>query len=77
MPACAPPEDIEPLRIDAGANTWVNRFELRSAEGRLMSPSPGLRSLTWTRLDDGSPDAYATLAVLAHASFPRIFYHFD
>lgn len=77
MPRCANAAETQRTIIDAGPNTWVHRFEMRSAQGTMLQPNPGLRSLTWTRLLDTSPDHHATIAALADASFPRIFFHFD
>lgn len=76
MPPCASPAGLERWSSQAGPNTWVERFDLRFAAGTPFTPNAGLRSLIWTRLDDTSPDPYATLAAMADASFPRIFFHF-
>lgn len=76
MPACPPAADLPRWTIDTGPNTWVQRFEMRCAHGRLLTPNVGLRSLTWTRLDDTSPSHHATVAAMADASFPRIYFHF-
>jgi acyl-CoA thioesterase len=76
-PDCAPPEALPRLQLGDSPVTWAERFDLRIAEGRLLQPNRRMRSRTWTRLEDSSPDPYATVAVLADASLPRIFFHFD
>jgi len=76
-PRCADAETLERLQIETGPNTWIEQFDMRVAEGRLLQTNPGLRSLVWTRLLDTCPGVHAQLAALADASFPRIYFHFD
>jgi acyl-CoA thioesterase len=77
IPTCSAPEATQLLEIDPGPNTWLRSFEMRCAEGRLLRVNPMMRSLTWTKLRSANPNPYATLAALADASIPRIFYHFS
>lgn len=76
MPHCAPAAELPRWRADGATVTWLDRFDLRCAQGQVFEPSPGLRTLFWTRLDDRSPDDFAMLAALADASLPRIYFHF-
>jgi acyl-CoA thioesterase len=77
MPPCTAPEDTPALRIDAGPNTWVASLDMRCAQGKLLQTNPMMRSLTWTRMQAAPANPHATLAALADASIPRIFYHFS
>jgi acyl-CoA thioesterase len=77
MPQCTAPEDTPALRIDPGPNTWVSSLDMRCAQGKLLHANPMMRSLTWTRMQDAPANPHATLAALADASIPRIFYHFN
>jgi acyl-CoA thioesterase len=76
MPDCVAAADLPALTFDSGPNTWVSRFEMRAAQGKMLQPNPQMRSLIWTRLKDTSPNYYASLVALADASFPRIYFHF-
>ncbi|MCU0760813.1 MAG: thioesterase family protein [Steroidobacteraceae bacterium] len=77
MPDCPPPEKLARLQVPDAPVTWADRFDLRIAAGRLLQPNPAMRSLFWTHLQDPSPAPEATIAVLADANLPRIFFHFE
>jgi acyl-CoA thioesterase len=75
MPGCTPPEDLPRLALPPSPNTWIQRFDMRVAQGRLLERNPDMRSLTWTRLEDTAPSGHVAMAALADASLPRIYFH--
>jgi acyl-CoA thioesterase len=77
MPECAPPEQAQDVVLPPSPNTWTEQFQMRSAMGTPFVASPGMRTLFWMRPKNAYPKACATIAALADASIPRIFFHFE
>jgi acyl-CoA thioesterase len=77
IPACAPAESVARFALEGGPNTWLQRFDMRCVLGKPLRPNPNMRTLTWTRLLDTSPNDHAAITAIADASIPRIFFHFD
>ena len=76
MPACAPPEDLQPIPRDVAPVTWSGSFDLRRAAGGVGERSTGMRSLTWTRFKDERALDYAGLLAIADTPLPRISMHY-
>jgi acyl-CoA thioesterase len=76
MPTAAAPETLPVLPPLPIAVTWIERFDMRPVSGQLTRQAPAMRSLMWSRLKGEAPLGYDTLAALADANFPRIFYHY-
>ncbi len=76
MPTAAAPETLAALPSIGIPASWVERYDMRPVSGQLLQQTPAMRSLIWSRHQDGRALSYPTLAALADANFPRIFYHY-
>jgi acyl-CoA thioesterase len=57
--------------------TWIEQYEMRFVEGTPLTRTPQMRSLAWMRERPNRAWTWATLAALADANLPRIFFHYD
>lgn len=77
-PAAMPPADSLPRAPVQGRPPWVQRFDMRFAEGGMPDPfdgqeQPHARSRLWVRDEPPRPLDFPALASLCDSFFPRVF----
>jgi acyl-CoA thioesterase len=76
-PAVPLPESIAASDFSHPIATWIEQYEMRFAKGTPLTRAPQMRSLAWMRERPTRAWSWATLAALADANLPRIFFHYD
>ncbi len=76
VPAAPAPEEVAPSTFTHPIATWVDRYEMRFIAGTPLIRTPHMRSLAWVRERPQRMWTWATLAALADANLPRIFFHY-
>jgi acyl-CoA thioesterase len=76
-PAARAPEAFAASTYSHPIATWIEQYEMRFVEGTPLTRTPQMRSLAWMRERPRRAWTWATLAALADANLPRIFFHYD
>jgi acyl-CoA thioesterase len=75
-PTAPAPESIKRSDFAHPVATWIGSYEFRFIEGDVLNRNANMRSLAWMRMRPAQAWTWATLAGLADANFPRIYFHY-